>query len=297
MGKKWSLCKWERYPIRRDGIRNNWRNCRQRVGRRERAPIVLRGTTGRLRSLPVSIFLSWLRRQTMIAFFSLSPYQPTLIRLMNKLRPGSIGRIDPREDGKLRMSNVTKFLASCSANGLSPEDIFHRDDLVEATSDSLARVSKTIIALVKWAETPVQTRSRISRGSGILKPINTSIAVKVPPPLGSPYRPGSSFSSTSSSRAAMSSPNLSVPTHSHSPSKSPPSPLTTRNNTRQQWTSSPSPPPSAGGVGLPTLRSASIDFVSSSSSDTGTLAMADGAETDGHETPTGTSDRDEVPPI
>ncbi len=178
MGKKWSLCKWERYPIRRDGIRNNWRNCRQRVGRRERAPIVLRGTTGRLRSLPVSIFLSWLRRQTMIAFFSLSPYQPTLIRLMNKLRPGSIGRIDPREDGKLRMSNVTKFLASCSANGLSPEDIFHRDDLVEATSDSLARVSKTIIALVKWAETPVQTRSRISRGSGILKPINTSIAVK-----------------------------------------------------------------------------------------------------------------------
>ena len=32
---------------------------------------------------------------------------------MNKLRPGSIARIDPREDGKLRTSNVTKFLDSC----------------------------------------------------------------------------------------------------------------------------------------------------------------------------------------
>jgi hypothetical protein len=78
---------------------------------------------------------------------------------MNKLRPGSIGRIDPREDGKLRISNMTKFLASCSANGLSPEDLFLRDDLIEATSDSLARVAKTIVALVKWAETPLQTLS------------------------------------------------------------------------------------------------------------------------------------------
>jgi hypothetical protein len=216
---------------------------------------------------------------------------------MNKLRPGSIGRIDPREDGKLRMSNVTKFLASCSANGLPPEDLFLRDDLIEATSDSLARVAKTIIALVKWAETPAQTHSRISRGSGVLKPINTSVSAKAPPPLGSPYRPGSSFSSASSSRAAMSSPNLSASPYSHSPSpsKPPSSPLTTRNNTRQQWTSSPSPPPSAVGVGLPTLRSTSPDSVSSS--DTGTLAMGGGAGTDGHETPTGTSDRDEVPPI
>lgn len=219
-----------------------------------------------------------------------------LCQLMNKLRPGSIGRIDPREDGKLRMSNVTKFLASCSANGLSPEDHFLRDDLIEATSDSLARVAKTIIALVKCAETPVQTHSRISRGSGVLKPISTSVVIKAPPPLGSPYRPGSSFSS---SRAAMSSPNLSASPNSDSPSpsKPPSSPLTTRNNTRHQWTSPPSPPPSAVGVGLPTLRSTSPDSVSSSSSDTGTLAMGGGAETDGHETPTGTSDRDEVPPI
>src|ERR1700679_3776716 len=111
---------------------------------------------------------------------------------MNKLRPGSIARIDAREVGKLRMSNVTKFLASCSTNGLPPEDLFLRDDLIEATSDSLARVAKTIIALIKLVEAPIQAHSRISRGSGgILKPINTSLVVKVPPSLGSPYRTGS----------------------------------------------------------------------------------------------------------
>src|SRR5487761_427610 len=110
---------------------------------------------------------------------------------MNKLRPGSIARVDPREDGKLRMSNVTKFLASCSANGLPPGDLFLRDDLIEATSDSLARVAKTIIALVKWAETPVTKHSHILRGGGNPKPINTSFAKPSSNgPVGSPYRTG-----------------------------------------------------------------------------------------------------------
>ncbi|KAI9449931.1 hypothetical protein BJY52DRAFT_212138 [Lactarius psammicola] len=96
-----------------------------------------------------------------------------LCQLMNKLRPGSIARIDPREDGKLRTSNVTKFLASCSANGLPPDDLFLRDDLIEGTSDCLARVAKTIIALVKWAETPVPTHSHLLRGGDSrLRPIN-----------------------------------------------------------------------------------------------------------------------------
>ncbi|KAF8257388.1 hypothetical protein EI94DRAFT_1319712 [Lactarius quietus] len=45
-------------------------------------------------------------------------------RLANRLRLGSIARIDPREEGKPRTSNVTKFLASCSVNGLPPEDLF-----------------------------------------------------------------------------------------------------------------------------------------------------------------------------
>jgi len=192
---------------------------------------------------------------------------------MNKLRPGSIARIDPREDGKLRMSNVTKFLASCSAHGLSPDDLFLRDDLIEATSDSLARVAKTVIALVKWAETPpAPTLSQVLRGKGTLKPINTPFVGPSVNPPSSPYR------ASSSSRAVMSSPNLAA----HSPPRPPHSP--TRNNTRR-WT-----PPS---VGLPRLRSISPD-VASSSSDVGTVLES---ETDGPETPTRSSDRDEVPPI
>ncbi|KAI0306148.1 hypothetical protein B0F90DRAFT_1814941 [Multifurca ochricompacta] len=178
-----------------------------------------------------------------------------LCQLMNKLRPGSIARIDPREDGKLRTSNVTKFLASCSANGLPPEDLFLRDDLIEGTSDCLARVAKTIIALVKWAETPVPTQSRLLRGGGNLKFINTSVAnasANGNGILGSPYRTGSS------SRAVMSSPNLSAPLPSHL-SQSP-----SRDNTRRRT------PPSAG------LLTSQVD----SSDDA-----------------TSNSDRDEVPPI
>ena len=77
-----------------------------------------------------------------------------------------MARIDPREDSRLRTSGVTKFLASCSANGLPPEDLFLHDDLIESTSDCLARVAKTIIALAQWAETPVPTHSHLLRGGG-----------------------------------------------------------------------------------------------------------------------------------
>ena len=91
------------------------------------------------------------------------------VRLMNKLRPQSITMIDPREDGILRTSNMTKFLESCFANGFPPEDIFLRDDLINATSESLARVAKTIISLVKWAENPAPTRTHRRRG-GSTKP-------------------------------------------------------------------------------------------------------------------------------
>jgi hypothetical protein len=189
-------------------------------------------------------------------------------RLMNKLRPGSISRIDPREDGKLRTSNVTKFLASCSANGLPPEDLFLRDDLIEGTSDCLARVAKTIITLVKWAETPVPTHSHLLRGGGSkLKPINVTLANAAP---GSPYRTGSS------SRAVMSSPNLSAPL-SATPFSHPPPHSPTRSTSKHRL------PP-----GLPTVRSHSPD---TASSDVGT---ARGTATEGSQTP---SDRDEVPPI
>ena len=87
-------------------------------------------------------------------------------RLMNKVRPGSITRVDKREDGVVRTSNVTKFLASCSSTlGLSSDDLFLRDDLIEGSFESLARVSRTIIALIETSENPPLDRLR-SQGRG-----------------------------------------------------------------------------------------------------------------------------------
>lgn len=77
-----------------------------------------------------------------------------LCQLMNKLRSSSIVRPDPREDGFIKTSNVTKFLAACASYGLPNEDLFQRDDLIEATAESLARVAKTVIALFNFVDSP-----------------------------------------------------------------------------------------------------------------------------------------------
>jgi hypothetical protein len=85
---------------------------------------------------------------------------------MNKLRQSSVVRPDPREDGFARTSNITKFLAACASWGLSNDDLFQRDDLIEATSESLARVATTIIALIKFADSPSADRSKFLSGQG-----------------------------------------------------------------------------------------------------------------------------------
>ncbi len=136
---------------------------------------------------------------------------------MNKLRASSVVRPDPREDGFVRTSNITKFLASCSSWGLANEDLFQRDDLIEATGESLARVAKTIIALVKFAEETPVDRSKFISGHA-KRQSSTS----------SPYQ-------GANSRAASSSPNLNAQSPSPQPSPA-----------RKRWS-----PPS----GLPTVRS------------------------------------------
>jgi len=75
-------------------------------------------------------------------------------RLLNKFKPGAITRIDPREDGFSKTSNVTRFLAGAKQFGLPQRDIFQRDDLLEASSESLGRVAHTIISLCNIAEPP-----------------------------------------------------------------------------------------------------------------------------------------------
>ncbi|PVF92803.1 hypothetical protein CPB86DRAFT_877616 [Serendipita vermifera] len=75
-----------------------------------------------------------------------------LCALLNKFRPGTVNRPDPKEDGFTRTSNVTKFLAGAVNSGLHQSDLFLRNDLLEASSESLGRVAQTIVALVKLNE-------------------------------------------------------------------------------------------------------------------------------------------------
>ena len=72
-------------------------------------------------------------------------------RLMNKLCPANAVRPDPREQGN---KNVTRFLAACASHGLQNQDLFWADDLIDPTSESLARVAHTIITLIQLVETP-----------------------------------------------------------------------------------------------------------------------------------------------
>ena len=134
---------------------------------------------------------------------------------MNKLRSSSVVRPDPREDGFVKTSNVTRFLAACASYGLPDEDLFQRDDLIEATSESLARVAKTVIALFKFVNSPSPTRSRF-----------VSSQTPIPP-----------YGQTPISRASSPAPNLipkpTSPVRSSSTCKrwSPPSdPLTLRSH-------------------------------------------------------------------
>ncbi|ESK96507.1 cell division control protein [Moniliophthora roreri MCA 2997] len=183
-----------------------------------------------------------------------------LCQLMNKLRSSSVVRPDPREDGFLRTSNVTKFLAACASWGLSNEDLFQRDDLIEGTSESLARVAKTIIALIKFVDSPSADRSKFLSGQG--KKTSNGDATGIVGESGSvvsgPYKLGSVSRS-----ASTSTPNL-VPTvqrretlqvKTFVPSQTAttpttPSPVPASPTRAKRWS-----PPS----GLPTVRSDSSD--------------------------------------
>ncbi|TFK39801.1 hypothetical protein BDQ12DRAFT_511749 [Crucibulum laeve] len=155
-----------------------------------------------------------------------------LCQLMNKLRSSSVVKPDSREDGFVKTSNVTKFLAACASYGLPNEDLFLRDDLMEGTSESLARVAGTIIALIKFVDTPAPSR---------LKYISGQSRAPNSPTVLNPY--GGTIS-----RASASTPNL----HPTSTSPTPPS-----SPARKRWS-----PPS----GLPTVRSDSPGECSSGSS-------------------------------
>jgi hypothetical protein len=138
----------------------------------KRAKDIHRGALGWLCPLPVSdtvplvTRVCWSERLTLVLRLG--------IYLQNKLRPGSISRIDPREDGKLRTSNVTKYLASCSANGLPPEYLFLRDDIIKGTTDCLARF--------KLATHSSQTQLRLTLMYWLAQLVRASIIAPTPLP-------------------------------------------------------------------------------------------------------------------
>lgn len=100
----------------------------------------------------------------------------------------------------MRTSNVTKFLAASSALGVPPDDLFMRDDLIEATPDSLARVAKNIVSLHQVHESPAVDKSRYMQGGGQVQRTPSS-----------PYNHGTA------SRGAASTPNLTAAQRSTSP--------------------------------------------------------------------------------
>lgn len=115
-------------------------------------------------------------------------------RLMNKHSPGTITRIDHREDGFKHTSNITKFIAALSQHGVPSDDIFYRDDLIQATPETLCRVARTIISLIKLFENPPVDRGKVITGQGRKGAVMAS--------NNGPYPP------VSPSRAASSTPNL-----------------------------------------------------------------------------------------
>ncbi|KAF9240655.1 hypothetical protein BU15DRAFT_73886 [Melanogaster broomeanus] len=188
-----------------------------------------------------------------------------LCELMNKHDTSTILRVDPREEGFKRTNNITKFLAACSSHGVPSDDLFYLDDLIEATPETLCRVAKTIIAVLKHFEKPAIDRSKVLHGQGKKGPTGVT------------SNPGP-YSPASLSRAISSTPNLS-PQRTVSPTTSPPGPV------RKRLT----PPEPV----LPPLRSGS------SHSGTSSRTARHITSKNGRATLGGNSDRenDDVPPI
>lgn len=154
---------------------------------------------------------------------------------MNKLRPGTIQRVDPRDDGFKRTTNVNKFLSACSAQSVPADECFYKDDLIEATPESLARVARAIISVVKVVEAPAVDRSKVITGQGHHGTSKKDVLQ------------GEMYAQSTFSRATASVPNLSLAQLQRSASPASPTPASP--STRKRW----SPPEPQ----LPTLRSAS----------------------------------------
>ncbi|KAF8323512.1 uncharacterized protein EI90DRAFT_2386793 [Cantharellus anzutake] len=76
-----------------------------------------------------------------------------LCQLMNKWRPNIISRIDHREDGVTKSSNIVRFIVAAAEFGIPNDTLCTRDDFVKCTMESMGRVANTIIALSSFVDT------------------------------------------------------------------------------------------------------------------------------------------------
>jgi hypothetical protein len=127
--------------------------------------------------------MSFASKRSMIGFFTRHSFTN---RFANKLRPGSLTNPSAREDGFVRTSNITRFLAKCSTHGVPAEDLFHRDDLIEASTESITRVACTVLSLFRITEAAAAERPRVNPGGGSssgCEPYGSSRATELTPDL------------------------------------------------------------------------------------------------------------------
>ena len=79
-------------------------------------------------------------------------------RLINKLAPGTIPRIDAREDGVTKCTNMVKFLRASIDYGVAQIDLFPRDAFLSPTAENMMTVAATISAISQVPESPPQSR-------------------------------------------------------------------------------------------------------------------------------------------
>ncbi|XP_066935109.1 myophilin-like [Clytia hemisphaerica] len=72
-----------------------------------------------------------------------------LCKLMNKIKPGSISKINESKMAFKQMENISKFLAECEALGMSKIDLFQTVDLYEA--QNVPQVVNGIYAVARKA--------------------------------------------------------------------------------------------------------------------------------------------------
>ncbi|KAF9075358.1 hypothetical protein BDP27DRAFT_1315932 [Rhodocollybia butyracea] len=169
-----------------------------------------------------------------------------LCHLLNKLRPSSpLVRPDPNDDrlspsAHNRTSNISKFLNAASSFGLSEEELFTREDLVDGTQEGLARVAKTVLKLAEVREFAVRDGAA-SPGTGMASSSRAISPTRerersrtriltgtdkrsTPSPVSGPYKLGNGTSTpnllASSGSNSNSQPQPRSPSHAHSNSVS-----------------------------------------------------------------------------